>query len=58
MGVPRYAIKMHLAAFCATTPIAALTANALLDFFGVNNDNDWIGTALLLSVSYFPPDSS
>lgn len=49
-SLPRPQCKKHLAAFSASTPIAAVLTYLALSFFGGNEHPDWPGIALLLSV--------
>lgn len=51
-SLPREECKRHLAIFSASTPIAAVVSYAFVAFFGVSNEEEWTGTALLISVSY------
>ncbi|KAJ7600931.1 Zinc/iron permease [Mycena floridula] len=52
-SLPRADCKKHLLAFSASTPLAAIASYLLLAFFGVRNEEEWIGTALLLSGGTF-----
>jgi solute carrier family 39 (zinc transporter), member 9 len=52
LSIPRDVCKKHLAVFCASTPIAAVFSYAVLAFFGVKDEDDLIGTCLLLSVRF------
>lgn len=50
-SLPREECKKHLAIFSASTPISAIVSYAFVAFFGVRSEEEWTGTALLLSVS-------